>query len=396
MLEFKGKWNTCKVFNDELDQASISQVYDLMNNEAFKDSTVRYMPDIHKGAGCTIGTTMTITDKVIPNFVGVDIGCGVMFSKLQDETIDFDKLDSVIRTKVPYGFSVHTNVQNEKESAKLIENLRCKKYVNIGRAYLSVGSLGGGNHFIEVDKDSDGYLYLVVHSGSRNLGKQVCDYYQQLAYDTLNDSSIDKNKIIEKLKKEGRQSEINSELAKVKSVHVDKNNAYLQGQNMEDYLHDMDLTQKYAKLNRKTMIDLIINGMGLTYEYVYETIHNYIEMKSMILRKGAVSAKKGEILIVPINMSYGSIICEGKGNPDWNYSANHGAGRLMSRGKAKQEIDMVDFENSMKGIYTTCVGQSTLDEAPQAYKDAESVLKYMEPTVKVLKIIKPVYNFKAN
>jgi len=371
MLEFKGRYNDAKVFNANLDKVSTDQVYELLNNESFKDSKIRYMPDIHAGAGCTIGTTMTITDKVVPNFVGVDIGCGVIFAKLKDKEIDFAKLDKVVRKFIPSGFAIRKTATNVEESEPLVENLRClHKLKNSARFYTSIGSLGGGNHFIEVNKGSDGTLYLAIHSGSRNLGKQVCTYYQRLAI---------------------------SELRKTKGAkNFSQQSAYLQGELMDDYLHDMSLVQKYAQLNRRTMLDILVDKMEFTVVDINETVHNYIEMETMILRKGAVSAKKGEILIIPINMAYGSLLCEGKGNPDWNYSASHGAGRLMSRTKAKKEVCLKEFRSSMDGVYSTSVGRSTLDEAPMAYKDVSEIKRYMEPTVKILDVIKSVYNFKAN
>ena len=566
MIELKGKYNTAKVFTDNIDSETIGQVTSLLNQEFLKDSQVRIMPDCHSGKGCVIGTTMTLKDKVVPNLVGVDIGCfsgdtkvwcsagyyksikelaekneffmtdsfdiehncfvyskaiafktrtnadlvevtyggkvnytnrkdvkvrctpdhkfltcledngtsrysndtfiwreahqlrpgmrlvaedahivvksvrpllekedvyclnvetthnfaislgvivhncGMLAVKLREKRIDLPLLDSVIRKYVPSGHEVHDN-EKENRTSLVVEDLRCASKVNIRKslAYKSVGTLGGGNHFIEVDKDKEGNLWLVIHTGSRHLGLEVCDYYQKEAYqsicDKCNDGNIkDKRKeLIDTLKKQGRISEISKELENLnKSYKEQKPNipyelAYVEGSLFEDYIHDMDLVQKHAVCNRAEIARLILKHAKLTEVEHFETIHNYIDVENMILRKGSVSAQKGEKLLIPINMRDGSLICIGKGNPDWNYSAPHGAGRLMSRAKAKETFSLSEFKKTMNdaGIYTTSVNKSTLDECPMTYKPIDEIIKNVEPTVDIIDIIKPIYNFKA-
>lgn len=399
MLELKGKYNTAKVFTDVVDQESISQVVQILNLESLKDTKIRMMPDIHAGKGCTVGTTISLHDKVIPNLVGVDIGCGMYVCKLKEKEIDLPKLDQVIYEKVPFGFSVN---EIPHPDADLIpyKNLRCYHSIDEDNARKSIGSLGGGNHFVECNRDDDGNLYIVIHSGSRHLGLEVCKYYQNLAYQKCNRSSEkDVKNLITRLKEEGRQQEIEKELKKLKNVkttNIPKDLCHLSGEDFENYIHDMKIVQEYANINRKVMANVIINAMGLTVDASFTTIHNYIDTEAMILRKGSVSAKKGEMLLIPINMRDGSLICIGKGNPDWNYSAPHGAGRLMSRSKAKENINMDDFKKSMEGIYSTSVCESTLDESAFAYKSLEDIVGDINETVKIVKQIKPIYNFKAH
>ena len=370
MFEVSGKFNTAKIFTDVIDNDAIAQIINMCNQVAFKDSQVRIMPDVHAGAGCTIGTTMTITDKVIPNLVGADIGCGMEVCELGKVDIDFSKLDSVIRTNIPSGGSIRT--KEHKYASKVdIKQLRCYKKLNETEetnSLLSVGALGGGNHFIEVDKNDNGELYLVIHSGSHCLGKAVATYYQKAAH---------------------------TELKELKGISVPEGFAYCEGQLFEDYIHDMKLVQQYAAWSRKAMRDEILTNMGLTAVGGFTTIHNYIDTDAMILRKGAVSAKNGEKLIIPINMRDGSLICIGKGNTDWNESAPHGAGRLMSRAQAKASISLDEFKKSMEGIFTTSVATSTLDESPMAYKSISDIVDNIGDTVDICEIIKPVYNFKA-
>lgn len=385
--------NEVKVFAETFEYEAYEQVKRLANYEAYQNSTIRIMPDSHAGKGCTVGTTMTITDKVTPNLVGVDIGCGMLTIELKDKDIDCEKLDLIIRTKIPNGFDVH-----EKQKATFdFESLICAKQVDLERALLSIGSLGGGNHFIEVDySEKSGRYYLVIHSGSRKLGGDVCKHYQDLAFQGANEMKKVREDLITRLKAEGRIQDIESEVKKLKKPIADKELAHLSGDNFRSYLNDMEIVQRFAMLNRKTMAAIIIKEMGFQEESRFETIHNYIDFKRMILRKGAVSAELGEKLLIPINMRDGSLICIGKGNEDWNYSAPHGAGRLMSRSKAKEMLSMDEFVNSMNGIFTTSVSTSTIDEAPQAYKSMEEIRTAITDTVEIIDAIKPIYNFKAS
>lgn len=383
-----------KVFAKTFEYEAYDQVKALANYEAYKDSTIRIMPDAHAGKGCTIGTTMTINDKVTPNLVGVDIGCGMLVIELGKIDPDFEKLDSAIRELIPSGFNIHPQ---PIESFIQLDNLKCAKQVDLNRAACSLGSLGGGNHFIELNVNEDiGEYYLVIHSGSRHLGVQVCNYYQNLAYTRLNEMSTIKNELIRVLKAQGREKEIQTELKKIKKPSCNKELAHLEGDAFTDYLHDMSIVQKYASTNRRLMAELITGAMMWRWKYSFETIHNYIDLDAMILRKGAVRAMKGERLIIPMNMRDGSLICVGKGNEDWNYSAPHGAGRLMSRAKAKESLSLDEFKSTMSGIYTTTVGTGTIDESPMAYKPMDEIIECITPTVDIIKIIKPVYNFKAS
>lgn len=397
MLELQGKFATAKVFTDVVDGESISQVINLLNQPYAEGSNVRMMPDIHAGAGCTIGTTMTIKDKICPNLVGVDIGCGMETIRIKESHIEPQRLDVVIRDGIPSGFAIRDKVHRYASEIDLTK-LHCAKHVNLDRALNSIGTLGGGNHFIEADKDDDGNIYVVVHSGSRHLGLQIANYYQEAAYKALSTYSQEEiEATISQLKADGRQKEIQKVLKQLKTKHspVPKPLAYVEGKLFEQYIHDMKIAQQYAQLNRKAMMDVIIKGMGFHVEEQFTTIHNYIDVDSMILRKGAVSAKAGERLLIPINMRDGSLVCVGKGNEDWNYSAPHGAGRLMSRSQAKQTFTVSAFKKEMDGIYTTSVGRSTLDECPMAYKDVKDIVDNIGPTVDIVSIIKPIYNFKA-
>lgn len=398
MLEIKGKYNTAKVFTDVVDQASIAQVVELCNQEFIAGSQIRMMPDIHAGAGCTIGTTMTVSDKLVPNLIGIDVGCGVEIAKVQEDYIDFEKLDQAIQERIPAGCNIRTDAHRFAKAIDL-EKLRCAKHVDLLRAKNSLGTLGGGNHFIEVDRDDDGHLYIVIHSGSRHLGLEVANYYQEAGYLELCKPDQDTIKeLVAKLKATGRQREIQSKLERLKAerhVNIPKPLAYVQGALFDDYIHDMKIVQKFAELNRQAMVDEIVTAMGLHVEDEFTTIHNYLDTDAMILRKGAVSAKAGERLLIPINMRDGSLICIGKGNEDWNFSAPHGAGRLMGRAQAKDAFTLEEFKTQMEGIYTTSVNSSTLDECPMAYKGMEDILANIGPTAEVVSIIKPVYNFKA-
>lgn len=397
MMEITGKFNTAQVYTDLIDEESIRQIKGMCDQEAFAGSRIRIMPDVHAGKGCTIGTTMTITDKVVPNLVGVDIGCGMEVFELGNVEIDYQKLDEVIRERIPSGFAIRETAHPFLQRVDL-KQLHCFDHIDKERAELSLGTLGGGNHFIEVDVDSNGVKYLVIHSGSRHLGVEVANYYQNTAYKALLNARNDdvRKTIIETLKAQGRAREIQETLAKLKPVEVNKDFAYCEGDLFTSYIHDMRITQNFASLSRQAMGQEILDGMGIVAKDHFATIHNYIDVENMILRKGAVSAQKGEILLIPINMRDGSLICRGKGNPDWNYSAPHGAGRLYSRSQAKNLFSLDEFASSMEGIYTTSVVESTIDESPMVYKPMESILVNIRDTVEVLDVIRPTYNFKAS
>lgn len=397
MLEVRGKFNTAKIFTDVVDEASIAQVTELCNQEFCKDSRIRLMPDIHAGAGCTVGTTMTIKDKVVPNLVGVDIGCGMETVMVEEKEIDLAALDKLIYERIPSGFSIRDKAHRYNRDVCLA-GLRCVHHVDLARAELSLGTLGGGNHFIEADRDDEGNIYIVVHSGSRHLGLEVAKYYQEAGYNALTDPAEEIRKTVERLKAEGRQREINDTIKAIKAAHqtkIPKALAYVEGTLFDDYIHDMRIVQRFAELNRQAMMDEIVSGMGLHVAEQFTTIHNYIDTEAMILRKGSVSAGAGEKLLIPINMRDGSLICVGKGNEDWNFSAPHGAGRLMSRSAAKQTFTVEEFQERMEGIYTTSVGKATLDECPMAYKSMDAIVDNIGPTAEILKVIKPIYNFKA-
>ena len=396
MIEIQGQYNTAKVFTDIIDNVAKEQIKTLCNQAFAENSQIRIMPDVHAGIGCTIGTTMTIKDKIVPNLVGVDIGCGMSTYTLKEKDIDLQKLDKFIHSNIPAGMTVR-KTQHEYIKNIDLDNLRCIAKINKERAVYSLGSLGGGNHFIELDKDDEDNIYLVVHSGSRYLGKQVAEYYQNAAVKRLSDNSNSQQKeIIAKLKKEGRSSEIQKILKEQIILNIPKSLAYVEHELFADYIHDMTIVQKYAVYNRMAIAESIIKAMDLHIADSFTTIHNYIDTDAMILRKGSVSAQKGERLIIPINMKEGSLICIGKGNPDWNFSAPHGAGRLYSRIQAKQTFNVEEFKNAMQGIYTTSINQDTLDECPMAYKNIDDIVDNIKPTVDIIKIIKPIYNFKAD
>jgi RNA-splicing ligase RtcB len=364
MITITGKHNTAYIYADSLESGAEGQIKKLLD-QGFAGGKIRVMPDVHAGAGCAVGMTMTVTDKVVPNLVGVDIGCGMETVKLAGARLELPKLDSFIHQNIPAGFDVRDTPHKYAAETRLNE-LRCRKKLNLQRGELSLGTLGGGNHFIEIDKDDDGALYLVVHSGSRNIGLQVAQFYQDAAFKALS-----------------AQDEIPFELA------------YCEGALLEDYLHDMAVMQEFAALNRRAIADDIIKGCKLKEESRFATIHNYIDLEHMILRKGAVSAQAGETMLIPINMRDGSLICEGLGNPEWNYSAPHGAGRLMSRSEANRSFTLNAYKKEMRDVYSTTVNTETLDECPMAYKSMDSILAQIKPTVWVIKHIRPVYNFKA-
>ena len=381
------------IFAETFEFEAYDQIKKLVDFEAYENAKVRIMPDAHAGKGCTVGTTIAITDKVTPNLVGVDIGCGMLTVKLKNREIVFEKLDEVIKTKIPCGFSVHEKSMKDFD----FSNLRCQKNVDLSRAMLSIGSLGGGNHFIEVGKhETTSEIYLIIHSGSRKLGGDVCKYYQDKAFQNANEMSKVVKNAIDKLKAEGREKEIASEIKKIKKPVTDKDLAFLTGDDFSDYMNDMAIVQKFATLNRETMAEIILKEASLQEAERFETIHNYIDFKRMILRKGAVSAENGETLLIPINMRDGSIIAKGKGNEDWNYSAPHGAGRLMGRNEAHKKLNFDEFKEQMKDVYSTSVLTETLDEAPNAYKSMNEIIEAIGETVEIIDIIKPIYNFKAH
>ena len=366
MIEIKGRYNTAKVFTDTAEPMAITQIEHLLNQEFMTGNKIRVMPDAHAGMGCTIGTTMTITNKIVPNLVGVDIGCGMETVLLKDKRVELSQLDKAIHQHIPAGFSIRSAPHQYNDLIDLA-SLRCAKHVHLDRAELSIGTLGGGNHFIELDTDDEGQLYLVVHSGSRNLGKQVCDYYQNAAADNLGRTGKGADRVL----------------------------AYLEGQMFDDYLHDMAIIQRYADLNRKAIVKELEKRVKLKVNEQFMTIHNYIDLDTMILRKGAISAKKGERMLIPMNMRDGSLICIGKGNEDWNNSAPHGAGRIMSRSAAKKSITLSQYEKSMDGIFSSTVNKSTIDEAPFAYKPMDEIVANIGDTADIIRTIKPLYNFKA-
>ena len=403
-MVIKGKYNKAWVYASVIEGEAVAQVQAMCDSEVFEGQKIRIMPDAHAGSGCTIGTTMTVKDKVVPNMVGVDIGCGMEVVELAEKEIDFAKLDAFIRENIPSGMA-HRETRHPYTEQICLEDLLCASRVKLDAGYLALGSLGGGNHFIEVDKDDEGNLYLVVHSGSRHLGLEVAGYYQDAAKKYHANGGISRKDLIETLKAQGREQEIEEALRKGQETFAAVSELrgadafkmqYLEGELFEWYIHDMKIMQHFASLNRKAMTDLILSGLGLTEKSRFTTIHNYIDMEHMILRKGAVSAQKGERLLIPINMRDGSLICIGKGNEAWNCSAPHGAGRLMSRTKARSTLSMEEFRTQMEGIFSTSVTADTIDESPMAYKKMEDIVENIKPTVKIEKRIVPVYNFKAS
>lgn len=422
-----------KVFTDDIEQEAINQINELLDQDAFKDSKIRIMPDVHAGKGCVIGFTGNLGNKVIPNIVGVDIGCGMLCVELGNIDLDLEKLDKIIREYVPSGFEVH---DERKYKFLELQDLKCyRELKDTKRLERSIGTLGGGNHFIEIDIDEDNNKYLVIHTGSRNLGKQVAEYYQELANQLCNynigEYKEKQQKLIKTYKEQGRKQEIQSALIKLREEYkidhkkIPKDLAYLEGQYREDYLHDMKICQEFAKDNRLCITKQILcNYFQLPYYggyksvrlrekamstcdwytqdmierdfWYFETIHNYISFEDNIVRKGAISAKKDEMVLIPMNMRDGCIIGVGKGNDDWNQSAPHGAGRIMSRMKAKETFNLDEYKESMKDIYTTSVNEDTIDEAPFVYKPMQEIIDNISDTVDIIKIIKPIYNFKAS
>ena len=403
MFEIIGKYNTAKVYADIVEQEAYSQIQNLVNQKFSEGSNIAIMADTHAGKGCVIGFTQTIKDKVVPNLVGCDIGCGMLVLKVsKDFIMDLPKLDKVIHQKIPSGMN-HRASKHPFADKTHLQDLICP--VNRDALLLSVGSLGSGNHFLEVDTDENGDYYIVIHSGSRHLGIEVAKFYQNKAIEYWMaggvEFNIGRSKLIQDLKSSGRQAEIADALKKYdeKKVKMPTELAYLEGPLMEDYLHDMKIAQEYAMLNREAMLDVIISEMGIKKRYILDkfcTIHNYIDLDNMILRKGAISLQRDELAIIPGSMQFGSLIVKGKGNKEANFSGPHGFGRLMSRSKAKETLKMEDFKSAMEGIYTTCVSTSTIDEAPMAYKPAESIIPNIEPMCEIVSHIHPIYNFKSS
>ena len=401
MLEIKGKINTAICYANIIEDGAIEQIRRMCDYALTEGSKIRIMPDVHAGKGCTIGTTMTITDKACPNIVGVDIGCGMYTVKINEKDLDFAKIDEACHY-IPSGMNVW---EGRKEHFDMT-GLKCYRYLKDSkRLERSLGTLGGGNHFIEIDKASDGNFYLVIHSGSRNLGKQVAEYYQQLAIDLhmgKEDYFKKRDEIIATYKAEGRRSEIQTALKELKNsfetqdLLIPNDICWLYGTFLDDYLHDVEVCQKFAKRSRELMAETLFERTGLTAGESFHTIHNYIDTDEMILRKGAIAAHKGEKILIPINMRDGVVLATGKGNPEWNYSAPHGAGRLMSRSQAKENLSMEAYRAAMEGIYTTAVNEKTLDEAPMAYKSLEDIIDVIKDSVDIIDIMKPVYNFKAS
>ena len=401
MFEIKGTVSTAICFAKVVEDEAIEQVRRMCSYALTEGSKVRIMPDVHAGKGCTIGTTMTVVDKACPNVVGVDIGCGMYTVELADKKIDFEKVDEACHF-IPSGMNVW-EVRIERFDLTI---LRCYRSLRDSRRLeRSLGTLGGGNHFIEIDKAADGTYYLVIHSGSRNLGKQVAEIYQQLAIDLhagKEDYFVRREEIIRTYKEEGRRSEIQGALKeldktyKAKVSEIPNDICWLYGSFLDDYLHDVEICQTFARRSREKMAEIVLERTGMTAVEAFHTIHNYIDTNEMILRKGAIAAHKGEKVLIPINMRDGSVIAMGRGNPEWNCSAPHGAGRIMSRTKAKETLDMEAYKEAMAGIYTTSVNEKTIDEAPMAYKSLDDIIDVIRDSVDIIDIMKPVYNFKAS
>ena len=401
MFEIKGKVNTAVCYAAVVEEEAIEQIRRMCDYEFTEGSKIRIMPDVHAGKGCTIGTTMTINDKVVPNIVGVDIGCGMYTVELGPVNIDFERVDAAVH-EIPSGRGVWEGRMERFDLTGLACYRSLKQTKRLER---SLGTLGGGNHFIEIDVASDGNKYLVIHSGSRNLGKQVAELYQALAVD-LNLGKANyfeqRDEIIRTYKEQGRRSEIQAALKsleaewKAKEPTMPADLCYLYGTYLEEYLHDVEICQQFARRSRERMAEIILEKTGMTARSSFHTIHNYIDTKEMILRKGSIAAHAGELVLIPINMRDGSVLARGKGNPEWNFSAPHGAGRLMSRMKARETLNLEAYRKTMEGIYTTSVNESTLDEAPMAYKSLDDILDVIRDSVDVIEVLKPIYNFKAS
>lgn len=401
MIEIKGKVNTALCYASIIEDEAIEQIRRMCDYEFTAGSKIRIMPDVHAGKGCTIGTTMTATDKAVPNIVGVDIGCGMYTVNIGKDTIDMEKFDETCHF-IPSGMNVW---DGRRERFDLL-GLRCYRSLkDTKRLERSLGTLGGGNHFIEIDRAEDGTQYLVIHSGSRNLGKQVAEYYQNLAIE-LNAGKEDyfqrRDALIAEYKAAGRRKEIQAALKELEKTYEAKEPTmpadlcFVYGQYLEDYLHDVEICQRFARRSRELMAEIILERTGLNGTDGFHTVHNYIDTDEMILRKGSIAAHEGERVLIPINMRDGSVLAVGKGNPEWNYSAPHGAGRIMSRTKAKESLDLEEYKKAMEGIYTTSVNENTIDEAPMAYKSLGDIIDVIRESVDVIEVLKPIYNFKAD
>ena len=399
MLEIKGKINTAICYANVIEEEAIEQIRRMCDYEFTEGSRIRIMPDVHAGKGCTVGTTMTVVDKAVPNIVGVDIGCGMYTVNIGKDAVDFGKVDEAAHF-IPSGMNVWEGRQERFD----LEELRCYRSLkDANRLERSLGTLGGGNHFIEIDEAADGTKYLIIHSGSRNLGKQVAEEYQRLAIE-LNQGKEEyfkqRDAIIRTYKEQGRQKEIQGALKKIawkkRESAIPEDLCFLYGEYLADYLHDVEICQRFARRNREKMAEILLERTGIAGGDAFHTIHNYIDTEEMILRKGAIAAHAGEKVLIPINMRDGSVLAIGKGNAEWNYSAPHGAGRILSRRAAKEQLSLEEYRETMKGVYTTSVNESTLDEAPMAYKSLEDIIDVIRDSVDVVDVMRPVYNFKAS
>lgn len=389
MIEVTGRYNKAVIYSDRYDENAYKQIFEFCNLKSFEGSKIRIMPDYHAGAGCVIGFTADIADAVIPNVVGVDIGCGVLAVKL-NQPIDPQQLDEFIRNNIPSGFEVH-----EKEQEFDFDNLLCRaELANVEHLKKSLGTLGGGNHFIELNVDGKAYdCWLVVHTGSRNLGKQVAQFYQHIAEKTQGLTREEMRRELTKIKPQEREKWLAERKAETK---LPKGLEHLSGLLKDMYIHDMRICQNFAYRNRAAIVERIVNYFNIGATAVVESVHNYIDMDNNIIRKGAIPAYTGQFCIIPLNMRDGSLLCKGKGNPDWNFSAPHGAGRLLSRSQAKEKITLAEFKASMADIYSTSVTEATIDEAPMAYKPPEEIIEQIKDTVEIVDRLEPIYNFKAN
>ena len=398
MLEIKGKVNTAICYAKVIEDEAVEQIRRMCDYDFIEGSRIRIMPDVHAGAGCTIGTTMTVLDKAVPNIVGVDIGCGMYTIRLAERDIDMEHLDAAAHF-IPSGMNVW---EGRQERFDLTELRSYRALKDTRRLERSLGTLGGGNHFIEVDAAADGTKFLIIHSGSRNLGKQVAEYYQRLAIDLSKGKEeyfAKRDALIAEYKAAGRKAEIQQALKELKwnsrESEIPEDLCFVYGQYLEDYLFDVEICQHFARRSRELMAEILLQRSGLTAVEAFHTIHNYIDTKEMILRKGAIAAHAGEKVLIPINMRDGSVLATGKGNPEWNFSAPHGAGRIMSRTAAKANLDLEEYRREMAGVYTTSVNESTIDEAPMAYKSLEDIIGVISDSVDVIEVLKPIYNFKA-
>lgn len=396
MIEINGRFTNAKIFAQTALQTAVDQIQELTDQAFMAGTKVRIMPDYHAGKGCVIGTTIQLQDRVVPNLVGIDVGCGVFVAQLDVTTVDFAQLDAIIRTYVPSGQDIHKEVSPSRHFVEFEGKQFRLSGLKDDYTNLSLGTLGGGNHFIELAKDEDDQHYLLIHTGSRYVGAKVANWHQKRAYENLRREDLTEK--IEAMKQQGRQQEIQSMIQayKEQTPFVPKDLSYLEGEAFHDYIHDMKIAQQFARMNRWTIAETIAKQMDWHFTDTFDTIHNYIDTETMTLRKGAVRANKDEKLVIPMNMRDGSLICIGKGNAEWNYSAPHGAGRMFSRRAAKKALNMADFKDTMQGIWTTSVNEETLDEAPMAYKPMTEITSAIGETVDIVKVIKPVYNFKAS